>query len=136
MPHPLVHQSRCFMRRMLPLLVVTVAAGVLLLAGRPTFGQGDDVGAIIDKAIAAHGLKGKQDKTGGYRGKNKGTLHVNGMNLEFTQNVTVMVPDKFKEAMDISVMGMVISTVTVFDGKAAWITVADKEIPVKEEMLD
>ncbi|HEV3144795.1 MAG TPA: hypothetical protein VGZ47_12975, partial [Gemmataceae bacterium] len=73
---------------------------------------GDDAGAIIDKAIAAHGIKGKEDKTPAYRGKNKGTLHVAGMDLEFTQEVIVQVPNKFKEVMEMTVMGNKVSIAT------------------------
>jgi hypothetical protein len=98
--------------------------------------QGDEVNSIIDKAIQAHGLKGKEDKSYGFRGKNKGVLHVGGMDLGFTQDVAVQTPDKFKESMDLDVNNMKITVVSVFDGKQGWMNAAGNEIKVEGEILD
>jgi outer membrane lipoprotein-sorting protein len=96
---------------------------------------GEGAVAIIDKAIVAHGLKGKQDTSTGYRGKTKGTLHTAGLDIEFTQEVTVQVPDKFKEAMEMSVMGKNVNVTSVFNGKEGWIKVGDMDIKVENELL-
>jgi len=96
----------------------------------------DETGAIIDKAIAAHGLKGKAQKELAYRGKNKGTLHVAGLDLEFTQEVAVQTPGKFKEVMQFTVMGQNVRVTTIFNGKEGWIKANDKDVPVKDAILD
>jgi hypothetical protein len=117
------------------MLSTVVSFGVLLglaLASR----AGDEALAIIDKAIAAHGFKGKEGKTPAYRGKNKGTLHVGGMDLEFTQEVTVLVPDKFKEVMELTVMGNKVLVTTVYNGKEGWIKASGQDIKVENELLD
>jgi hypothetical protein len=96
----------------------------------------DDIGPIIDKAIKAHGFKRSGAKEFAYRGKNKGKLSVAGLELEFDQQVLVQTPGKFKETMQFTVMGMNVNVITVFNGKEGWIKVNDKEIPVKDELLD
>ena len=121
------------MRKMLSMFMV-----LPVLLGLATITQaGDEAMAIIDKAIAAHGLKDKDkvDKTNGYRGKNKGTLHVAGMDLEFTQEITLLTPTKFKEAMEITAMGNKIPVTTVFDGKQGWIKAGGMDIKVENELL-
>jgi hypothetical protein len=118
------------------LIAVLAAFGMFLGLALVSRAGGDETSAIIDKAIAAHGLKGKADKNHGYRGKNKGTLHVMGLDLEFTQEVTIQIPDKFKEVMDLSVMGQQIGVVSVFDGKQGWIKANGKEIKVENEILN
>jgi len=95
----------------------------------------DETGAIIDKAIAAHGLKGKTQKELAYRGKNKGTLFVAGLELEFTQEVAVQTPGKFKEVMQLAVMGQNVTVTTIFNGKEGWIKRNEMDIPVKDELL-
>jgi hypothetical protein len=95
----------------------------------------DDVTAIIDKAVKAHGVKGGEGQNYGYRGKNKGTLHVMGLNLEFTQEIAVQTPDKFKEVMELTVMNQKITTITVFNGKEGWLKANDMDIKVEKELL-
>jgi hypothetical protein len=116
-------------------LTLTVV-GLLIGAARISLAQpqGDEAGAIIDKAIKAHGIKTKDDKTFAYRGKNKGTLHVAGLDLEFNQDVAIQAPDKFKETLSLSVMDNMVNVITVFDGKNAWISANGMEIPITDEI--
>jgi hypothetical protein len=96
----------------------------------------DDPAAIVDKAIKAHGLEGKETKAA-YRGRNKGTVHVGGMDLEFTQEATAqLVKGKFKEELDLEVAGQKVTIATVFNGKEGWVKANGMEIPVNEEMLN
>ncbi|HLW65184.1 MAG TPA: hypothetical protein VKS79_07695 [Gemmataceae bacterium] len=94
----------------------------------------DDVATIVDKAIKAHGLEGKQ-KTAGIRGRNKGMVHIGGMDLEFTQEATAALKGKFKELLELEVMGQKVTITTVFNGKEGWLKVNDMAIPVTEEIL-
>ena len=66
----------------------------LALAGRADGDQEAD--AIIAKAIKAHLGDNKKDAKLGYKGKNKGTLYILGMEIEFTQEITLEVPKRFK----------------------------------------
>lgn len=119
------------MRRMVPLFVAIPMLFGLALASA----GGDEAGAILDKAIKAHGLKGKADQTPGYRAKNKGTIHVANLDLEFSQDISVQVPDKFKEVMEMTVMGNKVMVTTVFNGKEGWIKANNMDVPVKDELL-
>jgi hypothetical protein len=108
-----------------------------LLPGLTMVSQaGEDALAIVDKAIAAHGIKGKDDKNAGFRCKNKGTLHVAGLDLEFTQEVAVQGPNKFKEVMDLTVMGKQIMVTSAFNGKEGWIKANGMDIKVEGDILE
>lgn len=126
------------MRRLMLAAAVGGLLAVLALRGQA---GGDEVQAIIDKAVKAHHPKGINSKNTAYQGKNKGTIHVMGLDLEFTQEISLQSPPgKFKEVMDMSVMGVQVKSTTVYDGKEGWIKVSvnnmDKDIPVKDELLD
>jgi hypothetical protein len=82
--------------------------------------------------MKAHGVK--DAKPLAFRGKNKGTLHVMGVDLEMTQEITVQPPGKFKEIMDLSVMGQTIHVATVYNGKDAWIKRNGEKVDVTDEI--
>ena len=119
------------MRRLLFGLVVL---GCFMGLGRRT--SADEADDILAKAIKAHLPKGPNEKMKAFQGKNKGTLYVQGLELEFTQYIWLQTPGKFKEVMELSVMNQAVKTQTVFNGKEGWIKVNDKDIPVKDELLD
>ena len=94
----------------------------------------DDAAAIIKKTSKAHFPKGLDTKKEGVRTKTKGTLHVQGLKLDFTQEVSVHAP-KFKEVMELDVMGKKIVVTSVYNGKTAWIRADDKDVKVTDEIL-
>lgn len=108
----------------------------LLLGLLSSSRAGEEAMAILEKATKAHGLKGDGDKKNGYTGKNKGKIHVAGLELEFNQQVWIEPPGKFKEQMEMSVMGQAVKVTTVFNGKQGWIKVNDMDIKVENELLD
>src|SRR5262249_34862588 len=115
--------------------ILSAAAAIgLVFAAAVELRAGDEAQAIIDKAIKAHGAKDGKDKAKGYQGKNKGTLHVAGLDLEFTQEIWAQ-GGKFKEVMDMTVMNQAVKVVTVFNGKEGWIKANDKEIKVDKDIL-
>jgi hypothetical protein len=113
-----------------------VAFGLFLGIGLASQAGDNDADAIIDKAIKAQLGTGKDAKKQGYRGKNKGTLFIAGMELEFVQAVTVMMPTKFKDVMTLTVANNKVEIVTVFNGKEGWIKAGAKEIKVEKEILE
>ena len=120
------------MKRMYALVAVGLLFGPIFLCRAD-----DDPAAIVDKAIKAHGLEGKENKTAAVRGRNKGTVHVGGMDLEFTQESTFqMSKGKFKELLDLEVMGQKLNIATVFNGKDGWVKINGMEIPVTEDILN
>jgi hypothetical protein len=121
------------MRRLPRLLLALSLPCVLALTGWA--GQGEPA-AIIDKAIAAHFPQGMDKKNRGVRTKSKGTLHVMGLDLEYTSESAVQAPDKFKEVMQLNVMNNNITITSVYNGKDGWIRQGNNNIPVNGDILD
>ncbi len=111
------------------------ALGLLFGLAKASPRTGDEAAAIIDKAIKAHGIKGKEDKNLGLRGKNKGTLHVMGLDLEFTQEITIQTPDKFKDNLSLDFMGQMVNVITVYNGKEGWIKAAGMDVEITKEIM-
>ncbi|MCI0685356.1 MAG: hypothetical protein L0Y71_24925 [Gemmataceae bacterium] len=119
-------------------VTASVAAAMLLgLLVRSQAGSqaGEEALAILDKAAQAHRSKDKDDKRQAYTGKNKGKIYVAGLELDFTQRVWLQPPGKFKETMEMNVMGQAVKVTTVFNGKEGWIKANDTEIKVADELL-
>jgi hypothetical protein len=109
--------------------------GLLFLAVLSGRAGNDEAGVVIDKAIKAHFPKGVDTKNQGLRTKSKGALHIMGMDLDFTQEVAVQFPNKFKEAMELDVMGNKFKVTTVFNGKEGWIKANNMDVNVTKEIL-
>jgi len=109
--------------------------GLILAAPQAARGAEDDAATIVEKAVKAHFPKGVDTKNQGTFTKSKGTIHVMGLNIEFTQEVTVKLPDKFKEIIEMNVMNVKVNVTSVFNGKEAYIRANDKEVPVNDDIL-
>jgi hypothetical protein len=105
---------------------------VLALLGRA---DESDTAAIIDKAVKAHFPKGLDMTQLGVRTKTKGTLHILGMDLDFTQNLSMQMPTKFKDVMELTVMNMNVTVISVYNGKDAWIRSGDTDVPINDDIL-
>jgi hypothetical protein len=119
-------------RRALTLLAIGLFLGLSATARAAD----DDAVTIVDKAIKAHFPKGLDTKNKGLRTKAKGTLHINGVDLEFTQEVAVQMPSKFKEVMQLTVMNNPVTLTSVYNGKEAWIRSANQDVKVTDEILN
>jgi hypothetical protein len=115
---------------------ILAAACLLVVPALARGTGGDESTAVIDKAIKAHFPKGLDTKNKGVRTKSKGMLHISGLDLEFTQEVTAQGASKFKEVMQLTVMNKNVMVTTVFNGKEGWIRADDKDIKVTAEILD
>ncbi len=91
----------------------------------------DDPQAIIDRAIKAVGADQLEAKSAWT--KTKGTLDILG-GINFTQELSILMPDKFKESMEMEVMGQKVTTSTVFDGKDAWLSANGQAIPLDDQL--
>jgi hypothetical protein len=110
------------------LTAVTVLA---LALGWAAWSRADDVKAVLDKAIKAHGGAQKLAKDRLMQSKAKGKIELFG-GANFTQE-TVVSGDKYKETTMLSVDGQDLTVVTVFDGKEGWITANGQDLPLQEE---
>jgi hypothetical protein len=120
------------MRRTVSVLIAHGLLFALVLMGRA--GETDSA-AIINKAIKAHFPKGPDAKNKGLRTKSKGTLHIMGLDLDYNQEFSAQMPQKFKEVMELSVMGKNVTVTTVFNGKEGWILADGNEVKVTDEIL-
>jgi hypothetical protein len=112
-----------------------LASGLLVVFALTGRAEKDPTAAIIDKALKAHFPKGVDTKNKGLRTKSKGTLHIMGLDLEFTQEVTAQMPNQFKEVMELTVMNKTVKVTSVYNGKKAWIRADDKDVEVTKEIL-
>lgn len=120
------------MRRLISL---STLVGLMVAFVLPAFAGEEDAQALIKKAIKAHFPKGLDEKKPAQRIKNKGTLHVMGLDLEFNQEVSIY-KGKFKEVMEMTVKGKTITVVSVFDGKNAWIRAGDQDVPINDDIVN
>jgi hypothetical protein len=95
----------------------------------------DDVKAVIDKAIAAHGGKDKLNKIHGTTSKNKGWIDLLG-GVNFTTESTLHMPKQFKEKFEANIGGMQISQTVVFNDGKAWLNINGMNLDVPEAALD
>jgi hypothetical protein len=94
----------------------------LVLAMAPQTPAQEEVRAIVEKAIKAHGGAEKLDSGKASVTKSKGTLEIMGMSLGYTQQIQMQPPAKFKEAMDLDNNGMKIAVITAYDGASGWLS--------------
>jgi hypothetical protein len=114
-------------------------AGVVLLLALPCLVHAQaEPRAIIEKAVKAMGGKEKLAKLKGMVLKTKGTLE-QPMTLSFTQEMMAQAP-KFKETVQLSVMGTDVTIISVFDGEKAYIKVKaggnDMDIPLDDKLQE
>jgi hypothetical protein len=99
---------------------IAFVAAALAMVGATAQGQPhDDCQTVVAKAIKAMGLENKELPKG-IRMKVKVKQQSDGGTMEILQQVTVGLPNQFKEVSDIYVEGKVISGTVVFDGKEGW----------------
>src|SRR5213592_355548 len=103
------------MRRLAALVVVVFAAGMVAAQSD----EKDEARAVIGKAIKAMGYENKAVPKG-LRMKAKGTVEAGGMTLDIVQNLTIKLPNQFKDVTEVMVGGMTIPVTTIFNGKEAW----------------
>jgi hypothetical protein len=104
--------------------------GVLVLAAGA---RADDSKDIIAKAIKAHGGEEVRAKQKAGQLKVKGKIEILG-GLDFTQESSFMLPDKFKEAVDMEVMGQKVHVVTVKNGDKVEIVANGQDVPVDDKV--
>lgn len=103
------------MYRSLPSLV---ALGLLPLFAARGHAQ-TDVGAVIEKAIRAHGGEAKLTKYRARQNKARGILHFLG-GVPFTQEVFYQVPGQIKEVLQAEAGGKKAAIVTALNGNQGW----------------
>jgi hypothetical protein len=111
-------------------LTVLTFGAMLLWAGGA---RADEARAIVEKAVKAHGGEEFLTKHKAGQVTTKGKLELLG-GLEFTQEATFSMPDKFKEVMNMEVMGQKVQVISVFNGEKASIEANGKAIEITDDI--
>lgn len=112
-----------------------LAVLVCLLLPAACVAADDDSRAIIDKAIKAHGGAEKLAKFTAAQTKSKGKIELAG-GIEFTSESAFQLPDKFKESIDLEVMGNKVKVATVYNGEKGWIVVGGETKEMDDKTLE
>jgi len=111
--------------------VVTAVVLNLPIALRAEDGPKD----ILAKAIKAHGGEEFLTKHLAGKSKNKGKITLPGVGeVEFTQETAHMVPDKFRESMELDINGQKIKVLTVVNGDKISIEANGAEVPITDQI--
>jgi len=117
-------------RTLLVLLCVLLLGFVAGVRGADT-----EAKAIIAKAIKAHGGAETLLKYQAAQAKSKGKLKLPGLGeVEITQEVSIMQPDKFKEVIEFEVMNQKVRVETVVNGDKASIEANGKAVPLTDDI--
>jgi hypothetical protein len=124
------------MRRTLGL---SLATGLLLLV--PALVRAEDdaaTKAIIEKAIKAHGGKENLTKYLASTTTLKGKVHVMGMDLDYTMEFWVQMPDKLKYVLEFEIMGQKLKITQVTNGDKGWATnpMDNSVMELSKEIMD
>jgi hypothetical protein len=114
-------------------LLALLSLGVLCVLSAARAAADDDAKAILTRAIKAHGGEATLLKYQAGKFKNKGKLTLPGLGeIEVTQNVSYMLPNKFKETMEMEIAGTPIKTETIVNGDKMSIEANGKEVPISD----
>jgi hypothetical protein len=106
---------------------------VMLAVGANVRAADDQPKDIIAKAIKAHGGEEALTKNKAGTSKGKGKINIPGAGeVEFTQDSAHMLPDKFKESIEMTIGGMSISVTTLVNGDKASIVFNGKEMDLPD----
>lgn len=97
--------------------------------------QGQDLKAVIKKAIDAHGGEKNLDKYKAGVSKFKGTMAIATIMADVTGETSVQKPDKVKNVMNLDIMGKKIDVVTVFNGTKLWVSTMGNTMEITDEKI-
>jgi hypothetical protein len=120
------------MRRIvLPLLSAVLLFGAL----SPLSAADEDMKAILAKAVEAHGGKDALTKFKASQTKGKGRINLPGVGeVDFNQETASMMPDKFKEVMELDINGMSVRVETLVNGDKISIDAGGMNIPITDDI--
>lgn len=116
-------------------ILPALAAGLLLGLTQGASAQ-DDVRAIIQKAIKAHGGEQKLARMKAVRDQAKGTMYLGDMAIAFTGESVYQLPSQLKNVIRVEVQNMKVTVIQVFDGDKGWVHNNGQTKPLEGPMLD
>jgi hypothetical protein len=118
---------------MFRLRTLAIAGCILAATAGLVRAQDDELKAVLKKAIAAHGGEKNLTKFGGAISKFKGTIELNGKARDIAGEITLLKPDKMKNAMTLDYDGQQVPVVIVYNGKKMWKSIDNRTVEVKDE---
>ncbi len=106
----------------------------LALAAEEARGQ-DDVRAVVEKAVAAHGGKERIGRTRAVQTRTRGTLSVGGTEAAFTAETFAQLPGQIKNVLECEVQGKKQTLVQVINGDKVGLSVNGQAQALGERVL-
>jgi hypothetical protein len=122
-------------RRSLRMRLAVLGATLLILSCASGASAQDDVKAVLDKAVKAHGGKENLAKIGAVSSKSKGSIDLFG-GLPFSQESISVMPKQFKETIFLEINGAKATIVTVFNDGKGWADVNGTIMDLDEKTLE
>jgi hypothetical protein len=117
------------------LRVCTAVLSAAVLSAATPAARADEPKDVITRAIKAHGGEEALTKYQAAQARNKGKITIPGVgDVEFTQQVSYMLPDKFRESMELDVGGQKVNVETVVNGDKATIEVNGNVIDTPDQV--
>ena len=114
-------------------LLFAMMSALLLALGLVTGASAqEDVKAVLDKAVKAHGGKENLAKMNMLNSKSRGTIDLFG-GLSFEQESTSNLPKQFKETIALEISGSKQTIITVYDDGKAWANINGETKDVDEK---
>jgi hypothetical protein len=93
----------------------------------PTLAQ-EEARAVLDKAIKAHGGEDKLAKLNVTRTKAKGTVNIQGQDVDFTSDSAVQMPNKERNDLQLDIAGQKVTLLQIFNGEEGWLSLPGGQI--------
>lgn len=107
---------------------------VLIVGSAASVRANEELYAVIDKAIKAHGGEEKLTTLRAGRSKNKGTIDLLG-GIPFTQSVSYQLPNQFREVFEGEVNNQKLTIITVYNRNKGWISINGQTQEMDEKLL-
>jgi hypothetical protein len=116
------------------LMFQSLAVALVLCFVPVTFAQ-DEVKAIVDKAVKAHGGAEKVNKAKCMQAKSKGRIEFLG-GIDMTQEISAKFTGKFKEVVEMDINGQKVKVISLFDGSKASIMANGQPVDVTDKIME
>lgn len=120
---------------MFRLRILAFAVCVFAVTALAVRAQDDELKAILQKSIKAHGGADNLTKFKAGSSKMKGTMKVAGLEFDIVAETWLRKPNQFKKVMTLEVKGKSIDMVQVFNGESFWINTMGKTQEIKDDKV-
>lgn len=117
-------------------LVRPVVAAAVLALFVGSVRADDNLKAVVEKAIKAHGGEEKLSKFQASKIKAKGSMSAMGVDIDFNAEAASQLPDKIRVDLKLEIMGQAINVIQVYDGKKGWVSAQGQLMELEGDQLD